>query len=112
LPISPEEWERIAGIFEKAVRLPAEERARFVADECGDPETEQVVLRLIAEDQEAGDFLDRPLAQVADALDLPPENRIGTVIRSRYRIVEQIARGGAGVVWCIWRSTSSGNPPT
>jgi len=68
LPFSAERWERITEIFESAMALPIEQRARFIRDTCPDGETARAVSQLIAEDGEAGEFLNRPAARVSDAL--------------------------------------------
>jgi len=99
LPTSPEEWERIADIFERAIALPPEERSRLVEEESDDAETRSILRRLIQEDAAAGDFLERAVARVPEAIETPDANLVGTVFHSRYRIEEIIGRGGAGTVY-------------
>jgi hypothetical protein len=99
LPFSPEDWERVSDVFERALPLSPDERFGFVESECGNPELERAVLRLLEEEGRAGEFLDVPVARVADALERPEADLVGALIRSRYRVVEEIGRGGAGIVY-------------
>ena len=54
-------WAEITGIFNAALEKPQGERKRFVHEACAhDSEMEAEVNRLLAADDEAGSFLERP----------------------------------------------------
>ena len=50
-PMSPERWETVLRIFHDALDRPADERARFVRDACGDDDAllQQVLILLEAD---------------------------------------------------------------
>src|SRR5262245_60958988 len=86
-------------VFAAAMELPAEERAAFVARECGsDQVLRSRVEELLRADSEAGDFLAQPSPEAdvlrENAIGEKPGDRIG-----RYTLLEQIGEGGCGVVF-------------
>jgi serine/threonine protein kinase/Tol biopolymer transport system component/tetratricopeptide (TPR) repeat protein len=114
--MSPERWQQVEEIFSEAVDLPAgPERASFLDDRCGsDPELRSEVERLIAADEQAGDFIAKPAfdvrqvtaieqkaaAAAATEVDQPMTGRrIGS-----YKVVREIGRGGMGSVYLAVRA--------
>ena len=55
--MNPERWHRVKEIFEAALKLESNERARFLDQECaGDDQTREEVETLLTADEEAGNF--------------------------------------------------------
>lgn len=97
--------DRVKTLFENAVELPASERARFVAESCGD----DLALRrrlegLLAAHDEAGDFLEHPTGLV-DAAVLAAREGVGTPNEAagdrvdRFVLMTELGSGGFGTVW-------------
>jgi hypothetical protein len=89
------------GAFTEALRLPPEERDRYLSEACkGDGEFRRLVEALIEAYEQAGDFLGRPAgdrpARAAQAIPAgeKPGDRIG-----HYKLLQQIGEGGCGVVY-------------
>jgi eukaryotic-like serine/threonine-protein kinase len=97
-------WEAIAKIFGAALEKPQSDREKFVRDACaGDLELESEVARLLAADEDAGSFLERPAISTA-----PPEFApgrecsllaSGSLISGRFEILRFIGQGGMGQVY-------------
>jgi len=88
-------------VFTEALRLPAEERDRYLSEACkGDGEFRRRVEALIQAYKQAGDFLGRPAGDRPARADqaIPagekPGGRIG-----HYKLLQQIGEGGCGVVY-------------
>src|SRR5262245_17240003 len=94
-------FQELDRVFTEALRLPAEERAEFVARECGGDETLRAdALGLLEADRACTEFMAKPaLDRLAESMatagwDLEPGERIGA-----YTIVALLGAGGAGQVW-------------
>src|SRR5882672_2905076 len=88
-------------VFTEALRLPREQRARYLSEACkGDGEFRRRVEALLQAYEQAGDFLGRPAAErpakAAQVLAAgeKPGDRIG-----HYKLLQQIGEGGCGVVY-------------
>src|SRR5258708_33444822 len=88
-------------VFTEALRLPREERARYLDEACkADGEFRVRVEALLQAYEQAGDFLRRPAAErppkAAQVLAAgeKPGDRIG-----HYKLLQQIGEGGSGVVY-------------
>jgi serine/threonine protein kinase len=97
-------WELVTRIFDAALDLPQSVRNDFVRRECkGDHELEVEVLRLLAADQQAGSFLERPaLTTVAAGSVLHSQMSllaVGNVVSGRFEILRFIGQGGMGQVY-------------
>ena len=103
---SPEPFDRIHALYEKARSLPPEERRDFLREECDDPAVRDEVQSLLAAREEADSFLSTLSDKVLDPL--KEEASAEEAIRSQelldrdidpYRLVEEIGVGGMSVVY-------------
>jgi serine/threonine protein kinase len=86
-------------IFTAALERDAAERQRFLDEACGnDPGLRQRVERLMAAHEAAASFMDQPAGHLAQTIDQPVVEQVGTVI-GPYKLLEQIGEGGMGTVW-------------
>jgi hypothetical protein len=89
---------RDVAVFAAARELPAGERAAYLARECGDDALRARVEALLRADSEAGNFMERPPgdpgARSIQVIGEKLGDRIG-----RYKLLQQIGEGGAGVVF-------------
>jgi serine/threonine protein kinase/predicted negative regulator of RcsB-dependent stress response len=96
-------WQTVSQIFEAALDLPAHERDDFVREACeGNSEVEAEVIRLIAADEQACGFLERPALSTLSAqarFAAPPLLPAGSIVASRFKIVRFIGQGGMGQVY-------------
>jgi len=102
---SPERWRRIDDLFSAALDLDPKERSAFLDEACaGDPDLRHEIDALLAQDEEAGDFIDTPAA--ARLTSLPATLPISAAGPSRtgqrlgqFVLEEEIGRGGMGNVY-------------
>ena len=97
-------WSELERLYHAALEMPPEERASWIGQACAHDEKLRCDLEsLLEHDQPEDDFLDQRAIDVA-ARELtvdgaePPSIEPGSQIGA-YKIVEQIARGGMGVVY-------------
>jgi len=100
--VTPERWERIKQLFDEALRLPAGERAAFLARASDDEPLRVDVVKLIAQYESAGDFLDAPPFDIRVA-GLAAERQMvfaqGQFVAGRFRIICLLGQGGMGEVY-------------
>lgn len=91
---SPRTWDQIHALFHEALDLDPAAREAFLARAAErNPDLAAQVRSLIASHEEAGGFLDTP-AFAPLLKSMAPGDRLGP-----YRILEEIGRGGMGVVF-------------
>jgi eukaryotic-like serine/threonine-protein kinase len=98
----------IESIFEKALDADGSERARVLHECCsGDEELRREVESLLAQDENAGDFLEVPAFAVRTPVSsrthrsrtLPPLSGFAKDVIGHYRVLDKIGSGGMGVVY-------------
>jgi eukaryotic-like serine/threonine-protein kinase len=115
--MSPERWKQIEEVFQSALDLPPAERRGFVAEACkGDDTLREQVEALVAQYEQAGDFIEAPAVAVAGFTGAPPlatkfepapeDPLVGRRVGS-YRIVREVGRGGMGAVYLAERADSA-----
>ncbi|MCP3919035.1 MAG: serine/threonine protein kinase [bacterium] len=89
-------WKKMRTVFEEARALCGAEREAFLTHACGaDAVMREQVLGMLAVDEEAPEFLERPTQM--PGVDAEPGARSGRI--GAYEIVRLIAAGGMGVVY-------------
>src|ERR1022692_3163421 len=94
--MTPERWQRIKSLFERALNQPAAARDTFLAEAGESPSVVTEVRKLIAGDAAAGSFLEDAGAGESSAAPLLSPS---DVVSGHYRIVSLLGRGGMGVVY-------------
>ncbi|MFN0066119.1 MAG: serine/threonine protein kinase, partial [Limisphaerales bacterium] len=85
-------------LFARALELPAEARAAFLAEACaGDPARQRRLEALLRAVARSPEFLEQPVTEAAPppaSASEGPGARIG-----RYKLLQQIGEGGCGTVF-------------
>ncbi|MBA2341171.1 MAG: protein kinase [Pyrinomonadaceae bacterium] len=116
--MTPERWQQVEEIFQSALDLSPGERASFIAESCtGDDALRAQVEALVAQYDEAGDFIEAPILDYSGfgLGDFPVPNTqpmtesellTGRLIGA-YKFVRELGRGGMGTVYLAVRADSA-----
>ena len=94
--LSPDQWQRVRQVFDEAVKLPVDERQRFVRNTCPDESLAGHVASLLDAHLRAEKFLETPA--IASIDEIGPDDLAGTHL-GPYELVSRIGAGGMGVVY-------------
>ncbi len=76
------------------------ERAAYLDGACGvDGELRALVEKLLRSHEEAGSFLEQPLFEPAQTIDLPRQAETPGTVIGPYKLLQQIGEGGMGTVY-------------
>ena len=112
--MTPERWRQVEEIFQAAVELLPEERARYIAQVCNNDITlKRDVESLLLQHDSAGELLDQPFYgdtefSVLESFVEEEDPMLGRRLGS-YRIEREIGRGGMGAVYEASRADNEFN---
>src|SRR5438876_9124414 len=103
--MKPERWQQLDKLFHAALERQPEGRAAFLDEACaGDQELRKEVEVLIAANEKAGSFIEKPALDVEarsvanEQSDAGAESMIGKTI-GHYRVIALLGLGGMGKVY-------------
>jgi eukaryotic-like serine/threonine-protein kinase len=116
--MTPERWKQVEEVFQAALDLPRDERPKFIGEASAHDEVlRKQVEALVAQYEEAGDFIEAPAFAVegfnpgstpfrtTKPSDFESDPMAGARVGA-YKIVREIGRGGMGAVYLAVRADS------
>ena len=98
--MNPSRWKQVNDLFHSALEQPPSERAAYLARVArGDEALLSEVQSLLAAHASSADFLETPAWGVAPELMFDSDVSVVGKMIGRYRVTEEIGRGGMGVVY-------------
>ena len=103
--MTPERWRQVEEIFQAALDLGPQDRARYVSEACADDATlKRDVETLLSQHESAGELLEDPLygdtqLSALEAFAYEDEDPLIGRRLGAYRIEREIGRGGMGAVY-------------
>jgi len=98
--VNPSRWREVNDVFHAVRELPPQARDAFLRETATrDPELAREVESLINADTRSGSFLESPAWTVSPELLVDPEPGLQGQRIGKYRVIEEIGRGGMGVVY-------------
>jgi serine/threonine protein kinase len=104
--MKPERWHRIEELYHSARKMPDNQRAVFLQEECqDDQQLREEVESLLSYGKSAADFIESPAFAVAaqimarDRANEQLGNSVAVGVAPRFRVLEKLGVGGMGVVY-------------
>ena len=103
--VRPDRWAEVKAVFLDAIERSGADRHAFVLHACaGDDELRVEVESLLASDDAAGTFCETPAPALLAGADAVPSRLASGTRLGVYEIIDFIAAGGMGEVYCARHS--------